>query len=188
MFPADNKDVQSARIIHWLERDSYRMDALEVASRLGLKDWCLAAGFVRNLVWDRLHGYSQSTPLNDIDLIYFDPEHPEEEFDREHEAQLHRNSRHPWSVKNQARMHLRNEDAPYVSTSDAMSYWVEVETAVGARLTAEGSISLVAPFGLEALFSGTVTLNRQRPKLEAFQTRVNSKKWLALWPCLKLIV
>tara|TARA_R110001583_G_scaffold168044_1_gene320863 strand:+ start:628 stop:1014 length:387 start_codon:yes stop_codon:yes gene_type:complete len=108
------------------------MEALELASRLGLNDWCLAAGFVRNLIWDKLHSKEILTPLNDIDLIYFDSDIIDENTDLEYELRLKSLSSFPWSVKNQARMHIRNNDRPYVSTSDSMSYWVEVETAVGA--------------------------------------------------------
>ena len=58
-------------IQQWLVNDSQRMQALHIAGSCNLPDWCLAAGFVRNLVWDQLHGYPQPTPLNDFDFIYF---------------------------------------------------------------------------------------------------------------------
>ncbi len=41
-------------------------------------------------------------------------------------------------------MHERNNDNPYGSTSDAMTYWVEVETAVGANLSAQGDIEIIS--------------------------------------------
>jgi hypothetical protein len=55
----------------WLANDEKRMQALNIAARCNLSDWWLAAGFVRNLVWDQLHGYSKPIPLNDLDLVYF---------------------------------------------------------------------------------------------------------------------
>lgn len=33
-----------------------------------IKQW-IAAGFVRNLVWDKLHGFSSMTALDDIDKM-----------------------------------------------------------------------------------------------------------------------
>lgn len=57
------------QIKNWLSSDPERMEALSIAARLELPDWCLAAGFLRNLVWDKLHGFSSATALNDIDLI-----------------------------------------------------------------------------------------------------------------------
>jgi hypothetical protein len=165
-----------------LQADSYRMQALHRAAELDLPDWCLAAGFVRNLVWDYLHQKTAPTPLNDLDLIYFNSEARSESVDREIEALLKSSSNHPWSVKNQARMHLRNNDQPYTCTTDAMSYWVEVETAVGARLDKDGNIKLIAPFGFASLMAGEITLNPKRPKPDAFTERVTTKKWLTLWP------
>jgi hypothetical protein len=39
----------------WIKKDLERMGALQTASTLQLNDWCIAAGFVRNMVWDKLH-------------------------------------------------------------------------------------------------------------------------------------
>ena len=186
----------SAQIKKWISEDAVRMQALVIASSLGLSDWCLAAGFVRNLAWDKVNGYSRATALNDIDLIYFDPDKASEEADKaseeadkaseeadkDIESRLKAISDFPWSVKNQARMHKRNSDRPYASTEDAMSYWVEVETAVGATLNESDDIEIVAPFGIDVLFEYTITPNRKRPKPEVFAQRLQEKRWLEIWP------
>jgi len=169
-------------IKNWIRKDAIRMEALAIASELELPGWCLAAGFVRNLVWDQLHEFDRPTDLNDIDLIYFDPGNASESKDRALEERLGSVSDLPWSVKNQARMHQRNEDEPYLSTADAMSYWVELETAVGASLDQGGSIKIVAPFGVEALFQSTITVNSKRPKPKQFEDRIKQKRWLEIWP------
>ncbi|MEM8489414.1 MAG: nucleotidyltransferase family protein [Pseudomonadota bacterium] len=162
------------------------MSALKLAASLKLPDWCIAAGFVRNLVWDRLHAYSVSTPLNDIDLIYFDPMQASRARDKELEDQLSAISSLPWSVKNQARMHVRNGDACYQSTSHAMKHWVEVETAVGAYTSRSGELKLKAPFGVRSLLAGSITLNATRQKPTDFRQRLEDKRWLELWPLLKV--
>lgn len=169
-------------IKQWIAEDSARMRALSAAASLNLPDWCLAAGFVRNLVWDKVHGFPSLTTLNDIDLIYFDPIDSSEKRDRQLEQQLISLLDSPWSVKNQARMHRRNGDKPYTSTADAMSYWVEVETAVGAALNDSGDIVLVSPFGVDPLFDFTVTINPKRPKPQDFNERMTTKRWLEIWP------
>ncbi|CRY70137.1 nucleotidyltransferase family protein [Yersinia pseudotuberculosis] len=199
--------VPHQQIIQWLRTDPYRMQALYTARELGLNQWCLAAGFVRNLVWDQLHGYLSPTPLNDIDLVYFDKKDISEQHDLQLEAlllnkhiphkqtvhkqmvhkQTAQKNRFPWSVKNQARMHLHSGRLPYTSTEDAISYWVEIETAIGARLTDEGEIELIAPLGLAALFALTVTLNPKNGELATFDQRVNSKSWLQHWPNLHVV-
>ncbi|GAB2787577.1 nucleotidyltransferase family protein [Halomonas shantousis] len=173
-------------LIAWIEADPERKEALKVASQLQLNDWSLAAGFVRNLVWDRLHGYSEPTPLEDIDLIYFDPTDVSERRDRLLESRLHGMLGRRWSVKNQARMHVRNDDTPYHSMADAMTYWVELETAVGVRLTGGKAnvLEIVAPLGLESLFNLNVTMNPKRKKPKAFADRVQGKGWKKKWPML----
>ncbi|MCK0746800.1 nucleotidyltransferase family protein [Chromohalobacter nigrandesensis] len=175
-----------AQIKEWLASDPMRMEALAIASEQKLPEWCIAAGFVRNLVWDNLHGLSSATDLNDVDLIYYDPRDCSESRDREIENDLKSVSTLPWSVKNQARMHERNSDTPYISTKDAMSFWVEMETAVGAALDEGGEITIVAPFDVERLFDFTITLNSKRPKRTDFEARIKSKRWLEIWP--KLVV
>ncbi|MBP5980202.1 MAG: nucleotidyltransferase family protein [Halomonas sp.] len=177
----------TAQLEQWIAQDKKRMEALYVAAEMGLSDWCLAAGFVRNLAWDKLHGVSIPTAFNDIDLIYFDPSDISEARDRHIEKRLKQIADLPWSVKNQARMHVRNLDQPYTSTADAMSYWVEVQTAVGAKLDDNGEVTIIAPFGVEPLFDFTITLNARRPKPLDFKRRIAEKRWLEIWPQLKVV-
>ncbi len=176
-----------AQIKKWVTEDSERMQALSLASELCLPDWCLAAGFIRNLAWDKVHGFSTATNLNDIDLIYFDTKDVSKARDRGLEEKLRSISGYPWSVKNQARMHKRNLDSPYTSTSNAMTYWVEIETAVGAYLDNSGEVVIVAPFGIDPLFDCTITLNPKRPKPVDFKKRMAEKKWLDIWPELSVV-
>jgi hypothetical protein len=178
--------IEEIAIKNWLADDANRMQALHIAASCNLPDWWLAAGFVRNLVWDQLHGYSKPTPLNDLDLIYFCTEDISEQRDRQLEQQLIAQTALPWSVKNQARMHLRNNDRPYASAADAMSYWFEIETVVGASLSADGELQIIAPLGLQPLFDLTITLNPKKHKALDFQQRIVEKKWLELWPKLRV--
>lgn len=173
-------------VIDWLNQDVARKSALQEAAKLALPQWCIAAGFVRNLVWDQLHNYAVSTALNDLDLVYYDPKNLDKQRDLRIEKHLHDLTGQPWSVKNQARMHLKHGDCPYQSCADAISYWVEVETAVGASMDTDGKLSIVAPLGTEALFSGTITCNPKRQNLPLFFRRIHQKKWLSSWPRLRI--
>ena len=58
-----------ARII---AQDPVGMKQLRAARTLGLPDWCIAAGFVRNRVWDHMHGIAPPRPPADIDVLYYD--------------------------------------------------------------------------------------------------------------------
>lgn len=183
----NQQDNHLESVTEWMLGDEMRMEALRIASKLMLKDWCLAAGFVRTLIWDKLHGYDQLTTLGDIDLIYFDPVHCSERIDQQTEDHLKQISNYPWSVKNQARMHLRNNDMPYSSSIDAMTYWVELQAAIGAKLSDNGDIIILAPFGLNVFFDNSIRLNKKRPKSTAFKNRIQEKQWLEKWPKLRVV-
>ncbi len=103
------------RIIEWVKSDELRMRALYAVRVLDLPDWLIAAGFIRNLVWDNLFG--KKTGVSDIDVIYFCRSDISAERDLSLEKRLRLlEPSLPWSVKNQARMHLRHGDSPYQST------------------------------------------------------------------------
>ena len=89
-----------------------------------------------------------------------------------------------WQVKNQARMHVAHEHAPYQNCHDAISYWIERETCVAVRLLANDDLDILAPFGLEANFAGTISINPKYPRPEVFKQRLASKNWLTVWPLL----
>ena len=57
-------------IAELIEKDELRMTLLRAHHELSLPDSCIAAGFVRNLVWDYFHAYQEITPLNDVDVVY----------------------------------------------------------------------------------------------------------------------
>ncbi|ERM57259.1 hypothetical protein M565_ctg5P0230 [Vibrio cyclitrophicus FF75] len=157
------------------------MQILDCVAQLGLPQCYVAAGFVRNLVWDHLHGHASPTPLNDIDVIYFDTIDTSYESDLRYEALL--KQRLPelnWQVRNQACMHTRNGDEPYQSSLDAMSYWPEKETAVALKQSLTGDIECISSFGLESLFDLQITPNPKRNR-DIFDQRVQSKNWLTHW-------
>ncbi len=171
-------------IIRWLHADTFRMEALQAVSRLNLPDWLIAAGFIRNLIWDKQHG--TSTSLNDIDIIYFDNNNIAAANDFVYEATLNKMilGLH-WSVKNQARMHLQNGDQPYRSTLDAMHYWPEIQTAIGAKLDKNGNAKVLHSFALENYFNSSISYNPVR-EIKIFNDRINSKGWLTTWKNLRV--
>ncbi len=106
------------------------MRALNCVYDLNLPHGYIAAGFVRNLIWDHLHEFDSPSQLNDVDVIFFDRD--ETNFDISIEYEKYLSKKIPelnWQVRNQVIMHERNEDPPYEDVVDAMSYWPEKETA-----------------------------------------------------------
>jgi hypothetical protein len=169
--------------------DARRMQVLACVRALGLPDCWVAAGFVRNCVWDHLHGRAASPLAGDIDVIWFDAAARDPARDAGLEALLRRrDGMLAWSVKNQARMHGRNGDAPYGSATDAMRYWPETATAVGVRLDARDGIEVAAPYGLDDLFGLVV---RPTPRFVVdmhamYLERIRSKQWALAWPGLHI--
>ncbi|MDG3087758.1 nucleotidyltransferase family protein [Vibrio hannami] len=181
------KTQYERKIIELVRQDQQRVKALSAVYQLDLPDCYIAAGFVRNLVWDYLHQKACSTPLNDIDVIYYDPTEKNSNMYAVYEEQLKAlEPEFNWQVRNQSLMHRRNNDAPYQSTLDAMSYWVEKETAVAIRKTSENQYECISSFGFESLFNLKLTHNPKRT-LQTFNERVHSKQWLEIWPKLTVI-
>jgi hypothetical protein len=177
------------RLASLLYADALRMEALNAVRTLDLPDGWIGAGFVRDAVWDQLHGHNPRPPLGDVDVIWFDRAHPDRAMDEELERQLR--SRMPaldWSVRNQARMHLRNADTPYRDVADAMMHWPETATAVAVRLTDDDRLEINAPFGLEDAFGLRLkpTPHFAANKRPVFSQRVSEKRWLKRYPRLTL--
>ena len=169
------------RVVELIESDVLRLNALECVRLLDLPECYIAAGFVRNLVWDDLHHKSEPTPLNDVDVIYFDLNESNPNKFIEYESRLTELlPQLNWQVRNQALMHVRNNDEPYNSSLDAMSYWPEKETAIGIRKLSNGYFDCISAFGFESLFKLQITYN---PKIlkSVFEHRIKSKGWLTKW-------
>ncbi|WP_211747692.1 nucleotidyltransferase family protein [Paenibacillus sp. Marseille-Q4541] len=164
------------------------VDDLKRVRELRLPQACIAAGYVRNRVWDELHEYKSPTPLNDIDVIYYDPEHVDEWTDTKYEQQLQSGQiGRNWQVKNQARMHEYNMDPPYQSVEDAMRYWPETATAVAIRLNDQDELEIIAPFGLTDLFEMNVKKSPYFRNTALYKQRVFEKEWLDHWPLLLMM-
>lgn len=167
--------------------------AVDAVAALRLPQCWIGAGFLRAPVWDTLHGFARPTPVDDIDVIYFDPADPSRRAEHDLEARLaEAGPGRPWSVRNQARMHLRNDDPPYAGTADAVAKWVETPTAVAVRRVVMdrpgGALELLAPHGLADLLHLIVRPTphfRHRP--EVYWRRVAAKNWVATWPRLRVL-
>jgi hypothetical protein len=175
-------------ILRAIAADRWMMAILEAARQLNLPDWMIGAGFVRSKVWDVLHGYETRTPLDDIDLIYFDPSDLSVQREKRIEATLTAMLFVNWSAKNQARMHLRNHEDPYTSSEDALAHWPDTPTCVAVTLDVDGHLRLIAPYGVRDLVNLTV---RPSPgfhrDLAIYKQRVADKDWSSKWPSLRIL-
>ena len=170
------------------------LQALVAVRDLGLPDWCIGAGAVRNLVWDHLHGLRTPSSLADIDVAHFDPRDLSRTRDMELQARLIRRlPQVPWEVTNQAGVHCWFEShfghavPPLQSLEDAVASWPEFATSVGVCLNDDGAIEVIAPHGLDDLFSGVVRRNPARVSVDTYRQRVADKNYPARWPMVQVV-
>ncbi|HEY3118353.1 MAG TPA: nucleotidyltransferase family protein [Chloroflexota bacterium] len=185
---ARNSDSMLAETEDLIRADSWRMDCLRAVRSLQLPDWYIGAGFVRNAIWDALHEKPVRTPLNDVDLIYFDRADRGAATEARLEGRL--TALMPdvvWQVRDQARMHIPNQHPPYRDSAHAIAHWPETQTCVGVRLETADTLTIVAPYGLAENWSLRVTPNPEVPyPVEVFNQRVRGKRWLEIWPRLQV--
>ena len=171
------------------------MRALSAVRALALPDCWIGAGFVRAAVWDRLHGFTTATPLDDVDVIYFDPAETTREIEAAHEhrlAEIWGNDAAPvpWQVRNQARMHRGKGDAPYADTANSLRHWLETPTAIAVRLNVGDRLELLAPLGIDDLLAMRVapTPYARDNQTASYVARVTTKPWSRQWPKLEIVL
>ncbi|WP_317202003.1 nucleotidyltransferase family protein [Janthinobacterium sp.] len=178
-----------ARLLSIVYASPWMMAALAAVRELGLESWCIGAGAVRNLVWDALHGHQLPSALADIDVAYFDTAAlgPEREAAlQERLAQILPGQ--PWEVCNQAAVHLWFEScfgypvAPLQSLEEAVASWPEYATAVALTMQPDGTVDIIAPYGLGDLFDIVVRRNPARVSVDTYRRRVARKGYAERWP------
>lgn len=179
------------RLRGMLARRADLMQALHLAASLQLSSWAIAAGAIRAMVWDEMHGLLCPTPIPDWDLVYYDAALPLQS-DRILRRDLEvMNPLYHWDVVNQAHIHrwlsLENQQpvAAYSSLSEAIGAWPETATCIGVYLNHAQEIEIIAPHGLSDLFELTVRPNPACPSPSAFAERRTSKNWQLIWSELK---
>ena len=176
-----------------IKKQEWLMAALKSVHDLGLPDSYIAAGAIRDTVWNYLHGYPTTLHQRDIDVVYFDASDMEGKLEKSSEEILKAelpNLR--WEVVNQARAHLFKQvrgvrRPPVGSSRESIAYWSETATCVGVRLEDDGSLTVCAPHGLDDLMNLAV-----RPVPEPYQSmslyrhRIAHKNWAKFWPRLRV--
>ena len=173
-------------LINVIQQDEWMMKILITAKTLELADWWICAGFVRSKIWDVLHDFDERTPMADIDLIYFDSTNTDELVEKKLEEQLYQLMPSvPWSVKNQARMHIVNNLPPYCSAVDGIANFPETATAIGVKLDVNDTILLTAPHGINDAINlkvkPTPRFTTNKDLMLVYNKRVQSKNWKSIW-------
>jgi len=188
-----NLSIQTKEdIIELIKQDEWMMSVLAAVKTLDLPDCWICAGFVRSKIWDALHRFTDRTPLADIDVIYFDKNNLDKMREKEMEDQLNQIYPNlPWSVKNEARMHMISNFPPYSSSVDAISKFPETATALGVQLDGANNIILAAPCGIKDIITLKVNptshFMKDKKRKAIYCKRVESKKWKEIWTELKIV-
>lgn len=173
-------------IIQLVKEDEWMMDILHTVKSLQLPDWWVCAGFVRSKIWDILHGFHERTPIPDVDVIYFDESNLHETEEKKLEEKLKSiRPAIPWSVKNEARMHVVNNLPPYTSAVDAISKFPETATALGLALDDQNEVILAAPHGIDDVIhlrlKPTPFFEESKERAIIYEERIRKKNWKQIW-------
>lgn len=185
------------RLINLLQASHLHSELARWLSSQGPPEAWLAAGCVNQLVWNHLSGQPATAHFKDWDIVYFDPD-------------LRASSEADWrarlqtafptltlDVKNQARVHLWYSERfgaaqatqPLASIAEALQTWPTTATATAARwhqsLWHQGRWEILAPFGLEDLFSARVRPNPVRVSAAVYAAK--TARWQACWPLLEIL-
>jgi hypothetical protein len=180
-------ETQRAAMAGLIRDEPVLMEVL--AGIADLPEGLLVAGALYNLAWNRLTGRPGLAGVADIDVFYFDDS--DLGYDAE-DAVIRRLAARfahlplPVQVRNQARVHLwftQKFGAPFTpltSAAEMLGRYASKTHAVGARLTGDGEIDILAPFGLDDVFSFRVTPNPVLDNRAAHEKKGARAK--ATWP------
>jgi len=169
------------------------MQVLHRARDLDLPDWLIFSGAVYQRVLNRLTGRDADYGIKDYDLGYFDAADvsydAEDVVIRRVAAAFEPPLREMVEVRNQARVHLWFEGkfgepySPLSNSAEALTRFVSPLFAVAVRLEADDRLEIIAPFGLEDLFTLRLRPNPLRPTNGFARTAASAT---ARWPEIKV--
>lgn len=187
------KKKLETQLIGILFKHPWFMTALDTVSDLGLPQWCIGAGVIRNIVFDYIEGVN-ATPIRDVDIAYYDVSDLTGQADRRYEGILKQIMPHvPWEVTNQAAVHLwfhkkfGYKVPPLCGVADAVATWPETCTAVAVTKVNGEGYKVYAPYGLEDLFGMVIRRNPARIDVRTYNNRISTKQYEQYWRSVKII-
>ncbi len=156
---------------------------------VGLPQWRLVAGCLYQTVWNVLTGRNRGTGIKDYDLIYFDDSDlswAAEDRVIRRVANTTRDCVGPIEVRNQARVHLWFEARfgtvyPRLHSGDeAIWLYASIVHTVGVRLENDDRLDVMAPFGLDDLFSMVIRPNYALDNAVSHMNK--ARRAQAIWP------
>lgn len=182
------------RLAAILLADPTALAGLRLARDSGLPDCWVVSGALYGAVWNALSGRAPGHGLKDLDIIYFDGadlswEAEDAAIRAVPTALSAALGGAPVELRNQARTHLwypRRFGCAYpqlTSATRSLLYYASQTQAIAARLagpTDSGTLEIVAPFGLEAVFARRLVPNPALPNRATHEAK--GARIAALWP------
>nr|WP_244466884.1 nucleotidyltransferase family protein [Devosia geojensis] len=165
------------------------MRVLETLRDIDLPDHLLVAGALYNAVWNHLTGRPALAGVKDIDVAYFDASNLSWEVEDmiiKRLDGLFGDLPVPVEARNPARVHLwfpqkfGTPFPPLSSAGETLTRYASKTHAVGARLGADGRLTILAPFGLDDLFSFRMVPNHALDNRKTHETK--SARATSIWP------
>lgn len=170
--------------------DNELMGIFRIIAELDLQDCWLAAGTLRNYIWNILSDRPGLEDASDLDVVFYDPRISyEQTLDiQENLQQVY--PKYKWEVKNQVYMHIHSPNTlPYQSARDAIAKYPERCTAIAGRLNKERDLELFLPYGTEDITNFILAPTPHFPedleRMELYKSRLTKKNWLNKWPQLR---
>jgi hypothetical protein len=160
----------------------------EIIRTLNLLDYekfYLTGGTLRNIVWNKLHGFNENYQIEDCDIIFYNPNTIDKKYEKFIEEELnYLNPNFNWSVKNQSRMHIRNGHLPYDNITEALTAFPDTSSAFALNSNWE----ILAPYGLNDIekLDLVQTYFCHKNEKSLFSQRIIKKAWIDKWPRLKI--
>ena len=170
------------------------MEVLAGARKLDLPDWLLVSGAIYNNVWNHLTCREYMTGVNDFDLFYYDNSdlsYEAEDVQIKRVEAYFQGISHPVELRNQARAHLwapqkfGHDFAPLTCSSDMLKNFASKTHAVGVKLLPSDKLEIVAPFGLDDIFSFRLVPNPALNNQKTHETKGERAK--QIWPELTIV-
>jgi hypothetical protein len=182
-------DTQRDRLEEIIRASPLLMEVLIGLREDGLSDHLLVAGAIYNLVWNRLTGRPDLNGINDIDVFYYDASDLSWDAEDLVIKRLAARFAHlplPVQVRNQARVHLwfpqkfGTPFQPLTSSAEMLGRYASKTHAVGVRLEADDTMTTVAPFGFDDVFSFRITPNPALANKKAHEAKAARAQ--SMWP------
>jgi hypothetical protein len=167
---------------------------LERLPMLGAPNACLVAGSVYQAAWNARAGRPPAEGVKDYDLFYCDGgdlSYEAEDVVVRRAAALFADLDVLIDVKNQARVHLWYKqrfgaDYPQLHrVEDGIARFLVRCTCIGLMPQVDGTLRLIAPYGIDELLRGELRPNPLRDNPEQFRAKAES--YVARWPWLRIL-